>query len=357
MPPLLRFIIYRILAIPFTLLVVTASLYAFVMLTPPEVRATLYLGAGINPDRLSEAQIRNLTEQAIEKHHLRDPFLVQYADWLVNLLKGEWGWSPYLNESVLPALIRRTPVTAELTIYTLLTFIPLGLVSGVIAGARKDQPADRRFRLAAYVATSLPVFILALVLLAVFYVSLRWFPPERLGLQLSQEIQAPAFIHFTGLLTIDGLLNGRPEISLDALRHLVLPVFTLCLLHWATLGRVMRAAMIGELGKEYAIAALARGYTRRRVVWVHAFRNALTPALTSSALSAASLFTGVFTVEAIFNFKGISSIILSTIGVPDAPSTLGFATYSVLIVLLIMFILDIIQAVFDPRVREGILGE
>ena len=162
------------------------------------------------------------------------------------------------------------------------------------------------------------------------------------------------FRQYTGLLTIDGLLNGRPDVSLDAIRHLVLPVFTLVIAHWATLGRVTRATMIEELQKEYVVAAKARGIPGRSIIWRHTLRNAIAPALTSSLLSAASLITGVFVVEIIYNFHGLSEIAVRSMEfTPDAPAALGFAIYSVIVVLALMFILDIIQSSLDPRIREG----
>ncbi len=358
MPPLVRFIIYRLLAIPITLLIITGVIYAFIMSTPIEVRATLYLSQGVNPNRLSTDQLQRITERIIEEYHLDEPFPIQYAYWAGNLLRGDWGWSPVLNDQVLAALLRRTPVTAELTIYSLLLFIPLGLACGVVAGWRKHRVQDYSFRLAAFTATSLPTFVLALVLLGIFYVSLHWFAPERLSIQNDMLIKSGEFRSYTGLLTIDGLLNGQVDISLDAARHLVLPVITLSLLHWATLGRVTRAAMIEEMDKEYAIAAKARGISDLTIVWRHAFRNALTPALTSSALSAATLFTGVFIVEVIYNFKGISELVVISAAkdIPDTPTVMGFAVYSVIIVLLLMLILDLLQAAMDPRIREGVIN-
>lgn len=357
MPPMLRFVITRLISIPVTLFIITLTMYSFVMLTPPEVRATLYFPEGFNPDRLTTEKLQAYIESIIKRQHLREPFPIQYAMWVSNLARGDWGYSPVLNDKVLAALLRRTPVTAELTIYSMLFFIPLGLASGVLAGSKKGRLADHRFRLVAFVATSIPTFVLALVFLSVFYVLLHWFPPERVGIAISQEIHSPSFHQYTGLLTLDGILNGRVDVSLDAARHLVLPVITLSLLHWATLGRVTRASIIEELQKDYIIAGRAHGLPEAIVVWRHALRNSLTPALTSSALAAASLVTGVFIVEVIYNFKGVSDIIVSTArDIPDAPAILGFAVYSVLIVLFIMLALDLIQAFLDPRVREGIIG-
>lgn len=355
MPPLLRYLFRRIVAIPVTLLVITAVLYAFVMLTPPETRALLYLPERMNPN-LSDERYQNLVNQIIKRHHLNDPFPIQYIFWLRSLLTGQWGYSPSLNQPVLAAILQRTPATLELTLYSLLLFIPLGMLSGTLAAQKRNQATDLGFRLLAFIATSLPSFILSFVLMAVFYVSLRWFAPERITTGLQFNLVDTGFHFYTGLLTIDGVLNGRFDVVVDALRHLVMPVFTLILYHWATLGRITRASILVELARPYVIAARARGLAQSRVVWRHALRNVLAPALTSTAFSASSLLGGVFVVEIIFRFNGVSYLIVQALsGIPDAPAALGFAIYSVLVVLLLMLALDLVQAVVDPRVRDEVL--
>jgi peptide/nickel transport system permease protein len=134
-----------------------------------------------------------------------------------------------------------------------------------------------------------------------------------------------------------------------------MPVFTLSIYHWATLARVTRVSMLGEERKEYVTAAKARGLIERRVVWKHVFRNILSPSLTSMTLSATSIVTGVFVAEIIYDINGISEVIVSAMsGIADASAALGFAMYSVIMILLLMFILDVMQAALDPRVREGI---
>jgi len=355
MPPLLQFIIRRFLVVPVSLLVITMVLYGGVMLTPPEARAQLYFPERMNQN-MTDEQMERFQEAIIKRYHLREPYFVQYGYWVGSLFDGTWGFSQSLNEEVLPALLRRTPVTLELSLYSLLLLIPLGLASGVLAGWRRSGIFDRLFRATAFISTSMPMFILAMVLLSAFYINLGWFAPGRIGLAYSFELSGETFNHFTGLLTIDSLLNGRMDIFEDAWRHLAMPVFTLSLYHWATLGRVTRSTMIAERDKEYILAARARGVAERRVVWSHAFYNMLSPSLTSMTLSAATIVTGVFIAEIIFDFKGISSVIVNAMqGVPDSAAALGFAVYSVVMVLLLMFVLDVLQAIFDPRVREGVL--
>jgi len=352
MRTLIRNLLLRLISMIATLLIVTAILYATVLFTPAETRATLYLPKRL-PSRMTEQQYQKLIDNIIERYHLNDPYPVQYVYWVGNLAKGEWGYSPTLQKDVLTALLEKTPVTAELTIYAILLFIPLGLISGVIAGARKNKIADYGFRLTAYIATTLPSFILALLLMSFFYVDLYWFAPSRASATVTLLINSEEFRQITGLLTIDGLLNGRPDVTIDAFRHLAMPVFTLAIIHWATLGRVTRAEMIEEMGQDYVIAARARGIPEGRITWRHTLRNAIAPAMTSSVLSTTALLTGVFVVEILYDFHGISEIaVKSMASIPDAPAALGFAIYSVLIVLILMAILDLIQTILDPRARE-----
>lgn len=352
MTPFLKYLLGRLIAIPITLLIITMVLYGIIMMAPPAERAALYLPPRL-PSHLTAAQIAFELDQIAAEHGMNDPYLAQYTRWLQNWLSGYWGWSPTLGSEVLPILFARTAVTLELTFYSLLAFIPLGMVSGVLAGWRPHSRRDSVFRFAAFVGTSIPPFILGLLLLSIFYVGLGWFPPGRtsiFGLTLSTSTFKP----FTGFLTLDGVLNGRFDVTLNAFRHLILPVFTLSLFHWATLGRITRTLIIEEKDKDYVLLARSRGLRQRSIVWRHTFRNTVSPALTSTALSAASIITGVYVIEVIFGVKGLSELmVMGMSGVPDAPLALGFAVYSVLLVIPIMVGLDIIKAIVDPRDRQA----
>ncbi len=360
MSPLARFLLLRLLLVPLTLLVVTATLMALLTAVQPEVRALLYLPYRIQAQtgEMSTEELRRVTEPYIQKYHLEDPFPVQYVYWVISVFTHGGGYSPTLKGEVFEALLRRTPVTAELTIYSLLLFIPLGVVSGLRAGWRQGGLLDSRFRTVAYITSSLPPFITALFLLGIFYSFLGWFPPGRLGIAISQEVLSPEFHHFTGLMTIDSLLNRRLDIFIDSVRHLILPVVTLSLVHWATLGRIVRSTIIIERRKEYMTAARARGIPESRLQWRHGLRNILAPALSSSALAAASLFTGVFMIEIIFGLKGVADLVVhgTALGL-DMPIAMGFSIYSVSIVLVIMFVLDVLRAILDPRSRESMIQQ
>jgi peptide/nickel transport system permease protein len=351
MTSLLGFLLRRLVALLVTLLIVTAIIYGIILMAPVETRARLYMG---NIRMSLDPQIeKRAVERIIREHGLDDPYPLQYLRWASDLVRGEWGWSPTVRGDVLDALLARTPATLELTLWSLVLFIPLGLASGALAGWARGRPVDRGFRLFAFIGTSIPPFILGLVLLSIFYVGLYWFQPGYLGTEAEVIVASSSFHTITGLLTIDGILNSRFDVSLDAVRHLVLPVITLSLFHWATLGRVTRAAVIEEARKGYVTAAQARGLAPRRVLWGHTVPNVLVPGLTSSALAAATLITGVYVVEVVFNRPGVSYLLTYSMWQPDVGLAAGFAVYSVLAVLGVMILLDVVQAIVDPRLRQA----
>jgi peptide/nickel transport system permease protein len=340
------------LTVVITLFIITAIIYGIILMAPVESRAQLYMGRRIRATLPPEVFERYL-QHIIEEHGMNDPYPVQYFRWVSQLLQGNWGWSPVLRADVLDVLMDRTPATVELTLYSLLLFIPLGLLSGALAGWRRNRAADHSFRLFAFVGTSIPPFILGLVFISIFYVGLHWFLPGHLSMAETVVVRSSEFKTYTGLLTIDGLLNGRPDVALDAARHLIMPVVTLSVFHWATLGRVTRASVIEETNKGYVTAAHARGLSERRVLWGHAVPNVLVPSLTASALGAAALITGVYVIEAVFGWPGVSKLITNSMWFPDVAMASGFAVYSVLAVLAIMILLDILQLIADPRLRKG----
>ncbi len=348
----LKIIGRRLLAIPLMLVIITAVLFALILQSPAEERATLYLPPRL-PSSLTAEGYQNVIDTIINEHGLDQPFLVQYTRWLFRLIQGDWGYSPVYKDEVLNILLRHTPVTLELAFYSLLVFIPLGLITGVISGWRAYSRIDNNLRLAAFIGAAIPPFILGLFLISIFYVGLHWFLPGRSSI-IDIRMSNSTFVAYTGFLTVDGLLNGRLDVTLDAFRHLVLPVIALSLSYWATLSRITRVAMIEEKDQDYVTSAKARGLKNRTLIWRHTFRNALTPALTSIMLSAAAIITGVFVIEAIFDLKGLSYLVVRGMSdVPDAPLALGFSVYSVLLVLPLMLVLDILRELADPRIREN----
>lgn len=350
--PLLIFLAQRVAIAAVTFVIITAVLYAMTLVVPADDRARLYL-----PERLryeDASAVRLYLDIAIRTHGLNDPYPIQYVRWLGQLLQGDWGFSPLLRVDVLEALASRSPATLELTFISLAVYLPLGLLIGAWAAWRQGRLVDQSIRGAAYVGTAIPPFVLGLGLIAICYVQLGLFDLSRIGYQEQAIMRSAEFWPITGFITLDGLLNLRPDITWQAIRHLVLPVATLITLHLATLILVTRNSVAEELQKEYVLLARGVGMRDRSILFRYALRNAMLPALTHSALTAAQVMTGVYVVEAIFNWHGVSELLTDSLGgIPDVQLALGFSIYSILVVLGIMLLLDIVQGFIDPRVRQG----
>ena len=156
---------------------------------------------------------------------------------------------------------------------------------------------------------------------------------------------------------LDGLLNGRLDVVLLALRRLSLPILTISATQWAFLSRISRNASIEELQKDYVLAARARGASRRQVFLKHILKNTLSVFLSNTAMSAAGIVTGVFIVERIFILPGVSDILFRQGSfVPDAVAVIGFTFYCVLMVLFIMLILDVVNAAVNPLISLEMIG-
>ncbi|MGB8252369.1 MAG: ABC transporter permease [Anaerolineaceae bacterium] len=325
-------------------------------MSPLDMRVSLFMPGNV-PLRilLDEEAYGRLRDRIIEQNHLNDSFPTQYGIWLSNFVTHNWGYSPSLGQEVLPALLDRSPATAELTIYSMLLIIPLTLFSGIQAARKKDKPTDLLIRGFSMAAGALPLFIMAFFLMTVFYINLKW--SSLTGLDLGFLQSNGSFHPFTGLMTVDGLLNGRMDITLTAIRRLMLPVLTITASQWALLTRITRSATIEELQKDYVLAARSRGASTNLIIGRHVLKNTLNVFLANTALSAASIVTGVFIVERIFLWPGVSDILFRTGSfVPDASAVIGFTIYSVIVVLFIMLILDLLQASINPLISEEMIG-
>jgi len=340
------FIIRRILLVIPTLLGCSLLLFAITQMISPYIRVQLYI--------TSEKQFFRV-EEIIDKYHLRDPFYVQYVNWMSELLKGNLGWSKVANQPVLTAMLRRIPATLELVLFAAPLTIILGIFLGVKSAVHKDTWIDHLTRSTAIIGWSLPSFWLAIILIAIFYVQLGWFAPHRLGTTAELFVNSGNFIQYTGLNTIDGLLNGQLWITLDALQHLVLPVTVLTVIQIALVIRVMRSTMLEALNKGYVVTARAKGLKNSEVINKHARRNALIPVVTLSALLVAGMITGVVITETVFAINGIGRFAadasVSRGGAVDVSAILGFTLFAGIVFIIANLIVDIAYAYLDPRIR------
>ena len=269
---MLAYIVRRLLALPVVMLLVTAILFAMILMLPAEQRVMVYIPS-VNP-HLTEEQMQELIQHEIERHGLDRPFVVQYVRWLSDLVSGDWGYSPTWRQPVLEGLLRRVPATLELSLFAFVPSMALAVALGTLAVRYRGRLPDHLVRGAAAASWAFPPFVLGLILMNVFYAWLHWFPPERLSIWATFAVREPGFCTFTGLYTVDALLNLDTELFLDAVRHLVLPATTLALTQWALFTRVMRSSLLRVMGEDYVVMAQAKGLTDRNVMRRHARRTA-----------------------------------------------------------------------------------
>jgi len=346
---MLKYAVRRLLLLPVILFVVTLILFALITRLPTEQRVMIYLpSSGSN---LTDEQYQKLVELQIERYGLDDPWPVQYVRWMRELLAGGWGYSPTWRQSVLQGIRQRLPATLELALYAMVPAVLLAVVLGSTAARRHRRLPDHAIRVASFVAWAFPPFILALLLLDIFYAELGWLPPERLGLSASLLVGSGDFQTYTGLLTVDAVLNREPGVFFDALRHLVLPAFTLALTEWALLTRIMRSSLLGVLRKDYVTVARAKGLPESAVVGRHARRNAVLPVISAGGTATSILMSGIVVVEAIFSYNGVGGWAVRGILNSDVPVAAGFALLSCIVSVLASLLADLIYALVDPRVR------
>lgn len=336
------YVIRRLLLLVPTLIGMTLLIFAITQLFDPIERASLYV---------TDPRQARFVEEIIEKYGLNKPLYIQYFNWLTQVITGNLGWSQSLHMRVLDAIVTRFPATAELVIYSVPLIISIGIYLGKISAVKRNTVVDHASRVLAIVGWSLPSFWLGIMLLAIFYGGLSIFPPGRLSVWAENLIRSGEFKVYTGLYTIDAILNLNWPVFLDALYHLVLPVITLTTINVALIMRVMRSSMLEQLGKMYITAARARGLDTKTVINKHATRNALIPVVTLSGLLTAGMLSGAVITETVFEFKGIGYFAAHAATQLDIPAVLGFALFAGILFIIANLLVDILYAYIDPRIR------
>lgn len=349
------YIIRRLLLVPVLLVGVSILIFGMLQFLDPIERAALYTRDVPKND--------NMISGVIKRYCLDCPIYVQYWNWLVGtkdpisgerkggILFGDFGWSKTTSQPVLKLIERRFPNTLDLTLWAVLPVLLPGIWLGVQAAVHHNGVIDQAARIFSIVGTSVPIFVFGLLALMFFYANLQWFPPGRLSDVYNQVVLSEQFHHYTSLLTIDALLNGRFDVFLDALRHMVLPIITLSYISWATFVRVTRGSMLETLRQEYVVTARAKGLPERDVVYGHARPNAMLPVVTLAGFQVVGLLAGVIITETVFDYPGIGSAAAQASAQLDVITVLGFAMFNGLILIVANLVVDVLYAVVDPRVR------
>jgi peptide/nickel transport system permease protein len=274
---------------------------------------------------------------------------VQYWDYLSRIAEGDFGTSVMTARPVLEDLVRVFPATIELAALALVIGVALGVPMGVVAATRRGSWLDQLVRFLSLVGYSMPVFWLGLVGLLLFYAKLGWVEgPGRLDVAYDDMV-APV----TGLLTVDALLAGEPDVFWNAIGHLVLPASILGFLSLAYVARMTRSFMLAQLEQEYILAALAKGLSPWRVVWVHALGNVWVQLVTVIALTFGSLLEGAVLTETVFAWPGLGLYMKNSLFAADLNAVLGGTLLIGTIYILLNMLSDIIYALVDPRARDA----
>ncbi|MDR5682981.1 MAG: ABC transporter permease [Armatimonadota bacterium] len=337
-----QFIVRRLMLLPVVALGTTLLIFALTQLLSPAMRASLFVQ---DPN-----QMRDL-EAIIQKYGLDQPFHVQYWEWLKNLARGDLGYSFVARQTVAEAIRSYFPMTLELSLLSFAVILVVGVWLGTLSAVHKDRFVDHLSRFVSIVGTGLPTFVWGLLLLLVFYGLRPWFPPGRLSLQAYLFVTSDGFHAYTGLMTVDALLNGQLWIFWDALRHLVLPVLTLSYFIAAVLVRVTRSSMLETLRQDYVRTARAKGVAEPVVIRRHARRNALIPVITLGSLIMVGLLTGSVITETIYDLPGIGRWGAQAANQLDIPGAAGFALFAALLTVLGNLAADVLYAFVDPRIR------
>lgn len=335
----------RLAILPFVLLLLTILIFSLVFFLSPYERLAVFIPNG-------ELMGGNIPfDELVAKYGLDKPFYAQYWTWLTGLAHGNLGWSPSAGMPVGEALAKYFPATLELMVIGALFVFPCGIWLGKYAAVHHNQAPDQVARVGTILGITLPEFIFGLVLLVVFYGWLGWLPPGRLSQWAEDAVYFSDFHRYTGMYTVDGLLNGRLGITFDALRHLLLPAVAYSIGILATVLRMTRSSLLETLNKEYVMTARAKGLHERVVIRKHALRNALLPVITLAGSIVTRMLGGAVIVETVFNFRGMGMFVVTAAQGLDFSAILGVSLVIGIIIIVTNLVIDLIYVILDPTVE------
>ena len=316
----MNYLTQRLLTFPLILLGVSVLVFFAIRLVPGDaITAMLGTEAGL----LTPAQRASLASY----FGIDQPIVTQYGHWVLGLLQGNFGISTTYGKPVLPVILARFPLTLELALFSMVIALAVGVPAGVFAATHNERPSDLVVRLVAMLGQSTPSFVIGLVFIYVLSVYFHILP---------------AMGSFTSLFS-DPLGN---------LGQMVLPAITLGFAFAASVTRVARSAMLDVLGDDYVRTARSKGAPARSVVWHHALPNALIPVVTLSGVEFGYLLGGAVIVEQIFALPGVGRLLLGGIFNRDLILVQGTVSFIAAGFVIINFLVDMLYAVLDPRVRH-----
>ncbi|HEV2358889.1 MAG TPA: ABC transporter permease [bacterium] len=256
---------------------------------------------------------------------LDKPLLLQYADWIGHVLRGDFGVSLRTSRPVLPDILARLPLSAEITLLALLIALVIAVPIGIAAALRRGSAADAAIQLGGLAGLSIPNFWLATMLLLV--------------------------LGNAGSIASIGIYVGFFADPAKNLAVMLLPSFSLGIALAAVIMRFLRSSLLEVLGQDYVRTARAKGLRGRLVLYRHVLRNALIPVITVVGFQAGYLLGGTVVIEEVFALPGMGRLALAAIGQRDYPVVQGVVLVIALLFVLVNLAVDLLYAVVDPRVR------
>ena len=331
-----RYIVQRILlVIPMIWIILT--LVFFILRVAPGDPVSAALGGKLDQQAL---------DQRREALGLNRPLIVQYWDYLSSVMHLDFGTTFSDNQPVLHVIRDNGGATLTLTMAAFVFALVVGIPLGLFAGRYRDSLPDVGIRLFGILTYAAPVFFLGFLF--------QYYLAQPLGLPTGGNanpitvFEVPTKTH---ILLVDAFLSGNGEAIQDVLKHLILPALTLGLLICGVFIRLVRVNMLQTMQADYVEAAEARGLKKRHVTWRHAFRNALVPVITVIGLQFALLLGGAVLTEETFNWPGLGQKLVFYINSRDYGAVQGIVTFFAIAVVLISLLVDIVNALIDPRVR------
>lgn len=284
--------------------------------------ALLNLGGGDPAEIILTSQGTVVTPELLERVRadmgLDKPFFTQYITWVNNVMHGNLGNSYATGISVVEELKEHLPYTLKLTVSSMILTLVVSIPLGIISAVKKDKFTDSIISLFTFIGNSIPGFFLALILLLVFSLRLKWLP----------------------------------ILSESGIKSLILPSITLSVAMISKYIRQIRSVVIDELEKGYVKGARSRGIKESTILYTNVLKNIMITVITLTGLSIGSLLGGTAVVESIFVWPGIGSLVLTAISNRDYPIIQGYVLWMAIIFMIVNLITDLLYRLFDPRVRE-----
>ena len=334
---MLGFLLRRVGMLIPTFIGVTIVAFFFIRLLPGDPILLLAGERGISPERYAELQ---------KAFGFDQPMIMQYWDYLVGLLQGDFGMSMVTRRPVWDEFFALFPATLELSFVAIIIAVVIGIPAGVIAAVKRGSFFDHSVMTTALVGYSMPIFWWALLAIIVFSGWLQWTP-------VSGRISVMFYFEpVTGFMLIDSLLSGEKGAFASAASHMILPSFVLATIPMAVIARQTRSAMLEVLGEDYVRTARAKGLSRFRVIGLHALRNALIPVITTIGLQVGVLLAGAILTETIFSWPGIGKWMVDSISRRDYQVVQGGLLLIAMLVMAVNLSVDLLYGLINPRIRH-----